>query len=142
MTLIIGIKCTDGIVMGADGAATFGDLGTQTIRQPTTKLEVIEKRIIVGVSGPIGLGQRITAEVQSQWIDGTKKLGDKTPTEAMTALRLGLWKHIEQEMNIARAAGTMIGQAAWTSALTSTLVALPVKGGPSLIQFNQQGRQN
>jgi 20S proteasome alpha/beta subunit len=40
MTLIIGIKCSDGIVMGADGAATFGSLGQQTIRQGTKKLEV------------------------------------------------------------------------------------------------------
>ncbi len=38
MTLIIGIKCSDGIVMGADGAATFATLGQPTIRQETKKL--------------------------------------------------------------------------------------------------------
>lgn len=42
MTLIIGIKCRDGIVMGADGAATFEALGQHTIRQETTKLDILE----------------------------------------------------------------------------------------------------
>ena len=28
MTLIVGVKCKDGIVIGADGAATYGRLAT------------------------------------------------------------------------------------------------------------------
>jgi ATP-dependent protease HslVU (ClpYQ) peptidase subunit len=83
MTLIVGIKCRNGIVMGADGAATLGALGQQTIRQETEKLDILENRIIVGVSGPVGLGQRIRAEIHTLWTDSRVRLVDKKPEEAM-----------------------------------------------------------
>ena len=59
MTLIIGIKCKDGIVLGADGAATLGAMGQRTILQPMKKLEIISSAMVLGVSGP----RRIRAEI-------------------------------------------------------------------------------
>jgi 20S proteasome alpha/beta subunit len=67
MTLIIGIKCEDGIVLGSDGVATFGAMGQRTIRQSLTKLNILEDCIAVGVSGPVGLGQSISGEIQNLW---------------------------------------------------------------------------
>jgi 20S proteasome alpha/beta subunit len=141
MTLIIGIKCSDGIVMGADGAATFGSLGQQTIRQETKKLEVVANRVIVGVSGPIGLGQRIKAEIQGLWTDSKVKLGDQRPAEAMKIIRDALWqKHLGPEMQVAQVAAGVIGQQiALQSALAQTVICLPLNGVPCLIQFDQQG---
>ncbi len=57
MTVIVGIKCSNGIVMGSDGAATLGSIGSQTVRQPVSKLQIVRKGAILGVSGPVGLGQ-------------------------------------------------------------------------------------
>jgi 20S proteasome alpha/beta subunit len=141
MTLIIGIKCRDGIVMGADGAATFEALGQHTIRQETTKLDILENRVIVGVSGPIGLGQRIKAEIQSLWTDSKLGLGTQKPTEAMKIIREALWqKHIGPELKVAQEAAGAIGQPlALQSALVHTVVCVPLKGIPRLFQFNQQG---
>ncbi len=64
MTLIVGLKCSDGIVLGADGAATLGVMGHQTARQTTKKLTILSESVVVGVSGPVGLAQRVAGEVQ------------------------------------------------------------------------------
>ncbi len=58
MTLIIGLKCSDGIVVGYDGAATLANIARlRTVIQPVPKLAIIRDKMIVGVSGPVGLGQ-------------------------------------------------------------------------------------
>ena len=65
MTLIIGILCDQGVVMAADSAATLVSVdGTSTIQQPVHKLRVFDNRVILGVSGPIGLGQFLGYEIQ------------------------------------------------------------------------------
>ena len=66
MTLIIGILCTDGVVLGSDTQATYDSMGQPTIRQEDfSKLNVIcDQRAILGVSGPVGLAQRIAAEIE------------------------------------------------------------------------------
>ncbi len=140
MTLIIGIKCSDGIVMGADGAATFATLGQPTIRQETKKLDILENRIIVGVSGPIGLGQRIKAEIEALWTDSRTPLGDQRPADAMKIIREALWnKHIGPEMQVAHIALGAVGQSAIQSAIAGTVTCMPLKGLPCLFQFDQQG---
>lgn len=65
MTLIVGIKCDDGIVLGADGAATLGVMGQSTVRQATKKLDILKESVVVGVSGPVGLAQRIRGEIET-----------------------------------------------------------------------------
>jgi Proteasome subunit len=67
MTLIIGILCADGAVLGADGMATFGAMGQRTIQQPTRKLTKIGPCVAIGTSGPVGLGQRFTASIEELW---------------------------------------------------------------------------
>ena len=38
MTVIMGVLCKDGVVVGADSAVTFGGGGVYTIRQATEKV--------------------------------------------------------------------------------------------------------
>src|SRR5215217_2360368 len=137
MTLIIGIKCSDGIVVGADGAATLGAMGQQTIRQSVRKLSIISQKIIVGVSGPVGLSQRFNWRIEEMYTNN--KLANKKTPEAMNIIRAELWKDIEGEMNSAAVARNLIGQAAYSSALSSSVVALPLDKKFALIQFDQQG---
>ena len=63
MTVLVGVLCSDGVVIGADSLATFGSLSNKTIEQPTRKLSVIGGQIIVATSGQIGLGQRFVRVV-------------------------------------------------------------------------------
>ncbi len=147
MTLIVGVKCSDGIVMGADGAATYGSLGMQTIRQPVRKkLRVIAESIVIGVSGPVGLGQRLATTVESLFkagnlyqIPGTNLY--RHPHELMDHLRLSFWGIIDREIQIARAASQIIQlNLTIADALSSTLLATPVPSfpTPSLFVFDQQ----
>ena len=71
MTLIVGIRCSNGVVIGTDSAATFGPFVlTPTISQLyQQKISIIDDRIIIAGTGAIGLGQRFTAIAKQHWGD-------------------------------------------------------------------------
>jgi 20S proteasome alpha/beta subunit len=147
MTLIIGIKCKDGIVLGADGAATYGVMGQSTIRQMVKKkLRLLGSQGVVGVSGPVGIGQRIAGELDTIRNHGFTVQGKKVllsalkPHEAMGMLRQVLWQIIGAEMDIAKVtAGTIGNPSPIHGCLSQSLVCLLVGNEPCLIQFDQQG---
>jgi hypothetical protein len=135
MTLIVGIKCSDGVVMGADGAATFGALGTRTIRQPMRKLTVISDCAVIGVSGPGSLAQQFASIISVLLPELQQSMADH-----LVALRLqqSLWVAAGEAFSIARVAQQTIGQVALESALSGSVLALPVAGVLRLYQFSQQ----
>ena len=69
MTLIVGIRCTDCVVVGSDSAITFGQSDRlPTIMQPfRQKIEVIDDRMIVAGTGKLGLGQRFVDIASKCW---------------------------------------------------------------------------
>lgn len=67
MTVLVGIRCKDGIVIGADSAATFGAGQMHTIEQPMKKISIIEESIIVAGTGEGGMNQRFCQVVQDAW---------------------------------------------------------------------------
>jgi ATP-dependent protease HslVU (ClpYQ) peptidase subunit len=69
MTAIVGIRCRDGVVIGSDSSATFGDGGGHnTIEQSTAKkIEIIGESVIVAGTGAVGHMQRFTAVTQNLW---------------------------------------------------------------------------
>lgn len=136
MTLIVGIKCSDGIVVGADGAATLGEMGQRTVQQPVRKLSILSHKVIIGVSGKVGLGQRIIERVGDLYSEG--KLAGKKSGAAMSLLRAAIWPDISGELQAAREAQQVVGQIALASAISHTIVALPLDRQFSLIYFNQQ----
>jgi 20S proteasome alpha/beta subunit len=137
MTLIIGIQCEDGIVLGADGAATLGtSLGVRTVRQSVKKLTKIGECVAIGTSGPVGLGQRFGAALQKLWDD--KKLSGKSPNEVMTILQKEFWQFAELEFRAVQVTGPILGQAALESAISCTIVVMPIAREARLIQFNHQ----
>lgn len=141
MTLVVGIKCgADGVVVGADGAATLGTvLGKPTVIQHVAKLNLIANRIIVGFSGPIGLGQLYVDRIEKLWQD--KQVGGigVKPAEVGRSLRDALLKDAEVAIRGAAMSIPILGGAAQLGALTSTLVALPVERKPALYELNHQG---
>lgn len=136
MTLIIGIKCQDGVVLGADGAATFGAFGQMTIRQPVKNKLKIDGQLVVGVSGPVGLGQRIAGEISKLWGKGI--FSNNNAVDALTAARESIVPHIERETNIARFFAQSI-PSAMQNALIAGVVAVPIKLEPHLFSFDYQG---
>jgi len=136
MTLIIGIKCEGGIVMGADGAATMGSLGQQTIRQSVTKLDSVANKAVLGVSGPVSIGQKFKS-ILDEHFDGFT-FADKRQYIATRQLQQLFWAPIEQEMNIAVKAQQCIGPIANQSAISSALLALQVENELRLYECTQQ----
>jgi len=77
VTALVGIFCKDGIVIGADSAATSATAGGQpTIEQPVMKIDIIDGKIIIAGTGSVGLGQRFNAVVRELW--STKQFSNKT----------------------------------------------------------------
>lgn len=64
MTVLVGIRCQDGVVIGSDSAATFGaGPGISTMEQPTRKIDIIGDSMILAGTGQGGLGQRFCAQL-------------------------------------------------------------------------------
>lgn len=65
MTLAVGIRCTDGVVIGTDSSITLGSGQLDTIEQPLRqKIDVVEGKIIVAGTGEVGLNQRFKRVVK------------------------------------------------------------------------------
>ena len=143
MTLIVGIKCSDGVVLGADGAATLGNiLGETTVTQHVTKLQIIQDRIIMGVSGQVGLSQLYCDRVEGLWRDN--KLGRSTGLPDVQRLVYGaIYQDAQIAIAGAAASVPLIGNVnAATLVLTNSLIAIPVgglNGSAELIQCNHLG---
>lgn len=74
MTLIVGILCEDGVVIGSDSAVTFALTGQsgqgRTIEQSSKqKIHIVEGHIIVAGTGQHGLGQRFLDIIKQRWKD-------------------------------------------------------------------------
>jgi len=65
LTILVGILCDGGVVVGTDSSATFGPAHAPTIEQPIDKLHVLDDNMIVASSGHVGHGQRFVEQVRS-----------------------------------------------------------------------------
>jgi len=80
MTIIVGVLCEDGVVIGADSAATFVAGQMKTIKQPINKIDIVESRVIIAGSGAVGLNQRFVEAVDK--LSKTREINnEKTPVE-------------------------------------------------------------
>lgn len=135
MTLIIGIKCSDGIVLGADSAATMSTAtGLETIIQPIPKLEVLKEKVIVGVSGPVSLSQFYTNRIESIY----DNICDLDITEMCRKLRNELMKDAQIAFQMASLAIKVLGTQAQASVISSTVVAMAAKNEPQLLEIDCQ----
>lgn len=73
MTVLVGIKCKNGIVIGSDSSATFGSGQISTIEQLTKKIEIVHDRYVIAGTGQVGLGQRFCNVIDSTYSAGTYK---------------------------------------------------------------------
>jgi 20S proteasome alpha/beta subunit len=137
VTLIVGIRCSDGIVVAGDGAATLGSIGAQTAAQKTVKkLRIIQRKIVVGAAGSVGISQRAQALIEQGW---QAKRYTGRAENVMGVLRRELWEQVVgPEWTCAGTVSKVYGQAAATSASSAMVVAIPLEKRPELIQFDHQ----
>jgi ATP-dependent protease HslVU (ClpYQ) peptidase subunit len=138
MTLIIGMRCTDGIVMGADGAATLGTvLGQGTVMQSVKKIEKITGKFMIGVSGPVGVGQRIIGQIGQLF--NSNKLNNVKSFQAMQIIRQELAPILMPEIKHATEAMQLTAGVSRQWALTQTVLAAPIDGQLRLYCFGCTG---
>ena len=76
MTILIGILCQDGVVVGSDSSVTFSDGQQRTIEQKCKKVEILcDGRAILAGTGGIGLGQRFSEIVEAYLADRKNREG-------------------------------------------------------------------
>ena len=64
MTVLVGVKCTDGIVIGADSMATSTAGFRPVVQIPSnSKINLFNNNIIVAATGAVGLSQRLCQHV-------------------------------------------------------------------------------
>lgn len=117
--------------MASDGAAT-----SHTIHQESKKLSIIEGSVVAGVSGPVGLGQRLVGELR-HFCENQKHV-DKHPITVMTELTNIFRTHIISEASMAQQV-LSIDPHARQSWVSSTVVAIPLAGVNHLICFDHLG---
>ena len=120
MTLIVGIVCPDGVVIGTDSAVTFADGPRPTIAQDLRrKIDIVQDRVIVAGTGELGLGQRFVDIVKQHWRD--KQFQQKRAVEIGRILAASARKDF---------AGTNA-----TPGSYGALVGIPCGNSHSLIEF-------
>ena len=120
-------------MVGADRGATMGTVtGLETIMQPMTKLNAISDKAIVGVSGPVGLGQLYVDRVEKSCTDALicdtsdicRRLRDEFIQDAQISLQMSAL------------ASQVIGPVARGSSIATVLIAIATREGPTLIEFD------
>src|SRR5208282_5567849 len=136
MTLIVGIQCSDGVVMASDSAATLGEGFTFTVgQQQVTKIRALENAaILYSFTGSIGMSQLIAAAIDRTWNEAF--FLNAKPAEAMQKIAVEIAKTVQVYAGNAQ----LFQQAGGLqSALCKSLVAIPVKNQPRLFQFDYSG---
>jgi len=67
VTVIVGVRCSDGIVIGADSAATAAIGHQPLMKLGSDKLYVVENRVVIATTGAVGQAQRFKAVVEAQY---------------------------------------------------------------------------
>lgn len=67
MTVLVGVNCVDGVVLGADSAATSAHGSHPLMKLQTDKLYLLDGRVILAGTGAVGLGQRFREVLNRNW---------------------------------------------------------------------------
>lgn len=123
MTLIVGVICRNGVVIGADSIAT---VTTAVEHQVSDKITIEEDDVIIACSGSAGLSQLIKEELRGRWHEFKQF---RCARDVRNAVSEGMFSQIEPAANRAKSAGKSFGGC-------DTIVALPTNLTPALFQFN------
>lgn len=105
MTVIIGTRCEDGIVMGADSSATFTQGNQKTIEQPNQeKVKLVDEGCMWAGTGAVGLGQRFQCVLHKN----RESLKLKQKREAIEAVT-DICKHVVTDFADTRVPPGMFG---------------------------------
>jgi hypothetical protein len=66
LTIIVGVKCTDGVVIGADSIATSSASMTNIMQiESNDKIRIFDDTIIIAATGAVGYTQRLHLQIET-----------------------------------------------------------------------------
>jgi hypothetical protein len=132
VTLIVGILCSDGIVVAADQQATHGAMGVPTVGQAVTKVQLFGGDILFAASGHAGLGQQLGSVIERRRGDFKKSPYAALIREVQTDFRA----LVDPAYRTAQAAAPIIGpQAAASDVVCHSVLATTFKDGFHLVEI-------
>lgn len=129
MTIIVGVRCTDGVVIGADSMAT-SSAGPQRLIQILSddKINIISQKIIIACTGAVGLSQRFYSVVKAAW-DPPNKWFQKPCNECIREIARAALKDFDHT-------GVQRFPPAQGGLQFGSLMAAPLDGAAQLIEFS------
>lgn len=137
MTVLVGIRCRDGVVIGSDSAATFGANGQVTIgQQSVQKVSIIREKIVFAGTGAVGIAQLIIESLDRGWTERAFS-GARTPEQMMNLIGTRIGSLVAPYLQTANLQRGLTGEA--NATLCKSLIALPVANKFHLFQFDFNG---
>lgn len=128
MTLIVGVLCEDGVVIGSDSVETFGlEPNLRTIEQPSIKIEIIGRKIITASTGHVGLAQRFNRIVKGLHNSDRLRGSDVIETGRLIA---------EETINDFRTTASALQNHPQHGWGFGSLVAIPINNAPQLFSYD------
>lgn len=138
MSIIVGVHCSDSVVLAASGPAPTSPTEAAAADAGLARLRAVAERTIVGVSGPEELGREVTAVLE-------RYLRDRDPDEMSGeahsgALQAALGQRIRLAADMTRALEGLPGAGARASdSIGEVLIAMPSTSRPSLHIVDGEG---
>lgn len=137
MTVLVGILCSDGVVIASDSAATFGTGQMATIGQQTTrKVHKLSPSMIFAATGAVGMAQ-VFADVLSRGYAANAFRNAATADEMMNKLGLAINTAVLPYLQSAQSLRQL--GAGVDASLCKSMIAMDVKGTPLLLTFDFNG---
>jgi 20S proteasome alpha/beta subunit len=134
VTLLVGVLCSNGVVIAADRQATHGALGQHTVGQSVTKVQVIRGEALYATSGHKGLGQQLCAIVEDKQQEFKNQAYDRNIAKLQAALR----PIVDAGFQTAKHTVGVIDNAAASDCLCGSLLAAGFKDGVKLVEITPQ----
>jgi hypothetical protein len=125
VTVLVGVRCSDGVVIGADSIATSSMGHVPLIHLPSDpKIKIFRDSVIVATTGPIGFAQRLCHHVEAAMTGNVFANFDAREATANISRRF-LTEVQEQKIPMFQPEGLGFG----------CLMAAAVTDGPFLTEF-------
>lgn len=141
MTLIVGIQCSDGVVMASDSAATLSTGAAATIGQQRVKKIInLSSSILYAATGSVGMSQLVSHAVSNIWKGRGAQFQQAGFLDGEVMKVLG--SEIAQTVHPYLQTGALTRQLGidGSGSLCKSLVALPVQKIPQLFCFDFGGQ--
>lgn len=132
MTLIIGVKCLDGIIFGADGVVTDATIKLK----PYKKIKVISDNIVVACSGSNSISQRLEEAIKFYSQRQTQPTPGMAYYQVSGALQNLLSSVLKKDWEIFQTAKLTFGEQINQNLDFGLIMALPVLEDYHLLHFD------